>query len=514
MNFCERKSCAWIFATVLTILIVAFSLAFSGCVHAGSEDSVSAVRPISNDALANHIESLSNADSTHYAVFVAYPMENRSEYIYQSSPMRSASMIKVFLLGTAMERVAQGTLSLDQTLTLRGEDKVGGAGVLAGYASGSELTLDTVLRFMITESDNTATNMVIDLLGMDAINDYIQRNGYHDTILRRKMMDYDAIAAGRENYTSVTDLGHFFVRLYDRSCVTPELDDVMLSYLAAQTDTECFPTALPGVMIAHKTGELDGLYDDGGIIYQVGKPFVMVCMTEAYSNRSRAIGTMQQMLLSAANDAGAPASSAQDTGVSEPTDDLENIVIDQSVTWTDEREELTRAYAMQHYGKDITTITPQAVVLHWTAGPTWESAWYQFDPVTRGDDTVNVSSQFLVDRDGTIYRLMPENKMARHTIGYNWCSIGIENVGGEGGEENLTDAQVAANARLIRALRAKYPTIQYIFGHYQQVEARESGLYLENVDGYYSVKSDPGPAFMQKVKEQLAGEELKFFSVR
>lgn len=253
----------------------------------------------SNDALAKQIEALSNADSTHYAVYVSYPLQHRQPYIYQSSSMRSASMIKVFILGAAMERVRDGSLSLSDRLVLRGADKVGGAGVLTGYASGTELSLDTILRLMITESDNTATNMVIDLLGMDAVNAYIREHGYSDTILQRKMMDSAAVAAGRENYTSVRDLGSFFLRLYNRCCVTPELDDVMLSYLAGQTDTKCFPAVLPGVMIAHKTGELGGLYDDGGIVYYGEKPFIFVGMTENYSSRGKAIRTLQQMFLAA-----------------------------------------------------------------------------------------------------------------------------------------------------------------------------------------------------------------------
>lgn len=286
-------------------LLMPIILLFSACASEVSEDvpeetaAGSVVQADENAALAQGIEALSNADSTHYAVFVAYP-EERREYVYQSSSMRSASMIKVFLLATVMERVQQGTLSLDQVLTLHSSDKVGGAGVIAGFPSGTELSLDTVLRYMITESDNTATNMVIDLLGMDAINAYIQRNGYHDTILQRKMMDFKAVNAGRENYTSVADLGHFFVKLYNHSCVSPELDDVMLGYLKEQTDIECFPTALPGVQIAHKTGELGGLYDDGGIIYQEGRPFIMVGMTENYSSRSTAISTLRQMLRVAA----------------------------------------------------------------------------------------------------------------------------------------------------------------------------------------------------------------------
>lgn len=269
---------------------------------AGYGKAAAAASPrVSNDSLAQAVTALSNSDSTQYALFVAYPGENREEYSYQSKQMRSASMIKVFILGTAMEKVRDGQLSLYQNLVLHSYDKVGGAGVLAGYASGTELTLDTVMRLMITESDNTATNMMIDLLGMEEINAYIKRNDYADTILQRKMMDSQAVAEGRENYTSVNDLGHFFLKLYHRNCVSPELDDVMLGYLEGQTDTECFPAALPGVMICHKTGELYGLYDDGGIVYQPGKHFILVGMTENYSSRGRAISILKQMAKAAAN---------------------------------------------------------------------------------------------------------------------------------------------------------------------------------------------------------------------
>ena len=101
--------------------------------------------------------------------------------------------------------------------------------------------------------------------------------------------------------------------------------------------------------------------------------------------------------------------------------------------------------------------------------------------------------------------------MGRHAIGYNWCAIGIENVGGVGGREDLTEAQVAANVRLIRELHRRYPTLKYVFGHYQQVAARASGLYREQVAGYHSVKSDPGPQFMRALCTQLAGDGLQFF---
>ena len=108
--------------------------------------------------------------------------------------------------------------------------------------------------------------------------------------------------------------------------------------------------------------------------------------------------------------------------------------------------------------------------------------------------------------------MMPENKLARHAIGYNWCAIGIENVGGVGNAQDLTEAQLQANIELIRYLHEKYPTIEYVFGHYQQVAARESGLYIEHVQGYYSLKPDPGEIFMRGLRENLEGEGFKFFS--
>ena len=189
-------------------------------------------------------------------------------------------------------------------------------------------------------------------------------------------------------------------------------------------------------------------------------------------------------------------------------------IIYKPVEWTDYREELTREYARMHYDMDITTIEPRAVVVHWTAGDTFESAFKTFYNETLGYDDeglVNVSSQFIVDRDGTIYSLMPETKLARHAIGYNWCAIGIENVGGVGGVEDLTSAQFQANVELIRYLHEKYPTIEYVVGHYQQVEARASGLFIEHVPDYFAGKPDPGKIFMRALREELEGDGLKFF---
>ncbi len=240
-------------------------------------------------------------DGSEYSAYLLYPQKTSTPFLYNSKKWRSASMIKVFMLAKVMEMVRDGELSLEQYLTIDAANQVGGSGILGGYAPGTQLRLKKILELMITESDNVATNMIIDLVGMDNLNEYIRRNNYGDTILQRKMMDSEAVAAGRENYTSVKDLGEIFYKIYNHQCVSPEYDDIMLLYLTNQHDTDCFNTALPGLKIAHKTGGLDGSFDDGGIIYgsQAGD-FILILMSENFMGEDIVIPNMRKVAYFAA----------------------------------------------------------------------------------------------------------------------------------------------------------------------------------------------------------------------
>jgi beta-lactamase class A len=245
--------------------------------------------------LEEKLPGLLGREHEKYAVFAFYPNRDSQPFSYQSRPMRSASMIKVFILEKAMSDVEHQTLSLDETLTLHGSDKVGGAGVFSGWPNGSAIPVRQVLTLMITESDNTATNLMIDRLGMDAINTYIGNHGYSDTRLARKMMDTEAMQAGRENMTSVNDLGRYFTRLWRQEDMSPASRPFMLDCLFGQTDRECFPAAFPEARIAHKTGELDGLYDDGGIILRHDEPLILCIMDDDIFSRYLTIRTMKEI---------------------------------------------------------------------------------------------------------------------------------------------------------------------------------------------------------------------------
>jgi len=142
------------------------------------------------------------------------------------------------------------------------------------------------------------------------------------------------------------------------------------------------------------------------------------------------------------------------------------VIVDKPIVFNEERTELTRTYLLERYGleQESPVISPKMIVLHWTVIPSLEEAFEAFDPATlptwRPDienvSGLNVSSQFMVDRDGTIYSLMPETNMARHVIGLNHCAIGVENVGGTK-ELPLTKAQLKANIWLVEYLTNKYP---------------------------------------------------------
>jgi beta-N-acetylhexosaminidase len=99
--------------------------------------------------------------------------------------------------------------------------------------------------------------------------------------------------------------------------------------------------------------------------------------------------------------------------------------------------------------------------------------------------------------------------MARHCIGLNYESIGVENVGGEGGVDNLTAAQLQANVRLVRYLVKKYPTLQYLIGHHEHNLFEGHPLWREKDETYRTTKTDPGARFMSAVRAAVRDLRLK-----
>jgi len=196
-------------------------------------------------------------------------------------------------------------------------------------------------------------------------------------------------------------------------------------------------------------------------------------------------------------------------------------IVDRPIPFDEERRQLTLSYLMAHHGGEFpddlaaaTTMTPRAIVLHWTGSGSLEGAWNTFAPVRLqgradlvGAGAVNVSTHFLVDRDGTVYRLMPDEQIGRHVIGLNHLSIGVENIG-DGGQFALTDAQVDANAELVRWLVARHP-ITHLLGHHEYRRMERHPYFQELDDGYRTNKADPGDEFMARVRGKVGDLHLE-----
>lgn len=204
----------------------------------------------------------------------------------------AASMIKVPILFAALDAVSVGRHHLEGRCRLD-RPRVGGAGALALMPSVRELTLREVLVLMIAQSDNDATNAVVDLLGAEPINDYIRAGlGARHTVLRRRMMDTVARDAGYENTTTAAELASMLHALRRGDLFSPELTAVALDVLGAQQFREGLPAfLLPEVSSASKTGELPGLRHDAAILARGDRWSVTVALVTGLLDGERDRGT-------------------------------------------------------------------------------------------------------------------------------------------------------------------------------------------------------------------------------
>ena len=192
--------------------------------------------------------------------------------------MVSASMIKLAIAYAFLEQVAAGDFSLTDYYTIQAGDIVGGTGTIGSLGAGASVSYGELVNKMISVSDNTATNILIDRIGMSAVNATAQKLGLNGTLLQRHMMDSEAMAAGTENYVSANDVAVLLEMAYMGTFVNPECSAAVMEALEGQQDYSGILGGLPsGVMFAHKTGTLGTVRHDGGVV-ESEHPFVLVTL--------------------------------------------------------------------------------------------------------------------------------------------------------------------------------------------------------------------------------------------
>ncbi len=210
----------------------------------------------------------------------------------------SASVIKIPILIELMEKVKTHEIALEKIHTITNAEKTGGSGILANAPEGKQLTIRKIAQEMIRSSDNTATNILIREIGMEAVNQNLVKLGMSKTRLNREMMDIEAVKQGRENYINVVEINALMRLIYNKKVATPTLCDEMISMLKNCADTTTIPRNLPkDLIIAHKTGGLPYVRGDAAIIY-TSKPFVISIFIEGFQDLTaaeQAIGDLAEI---------------------------------------------------------------------------------------------------------------------------------------------------------------------------------------------------------------------------
>ena len=226
---------------------------------------------------------------TPYKVHMFVKDMQTNQFIFRErldEPFSSASLIKVPILIAVLDYLDHHNVSIDHVLTITPKDWVD-----FSVISEQQLTSSTIyelLVWMITTSDNTATNVLIDYIGMDTLNTFFRQIGLTHTKIQRKMMDFERLARGVDNSTSAQDMAHLFSCIYERSLLTPVFSQLVIDILCSQRFHECLRRYIvDDVKIAHKTGGLDTVDHDVGIIYSDQQDYCIgVFITEVTQNDS------------------------------------------------------------------------------------------------------------------------------------------------------------------------------------------------------------------------------------
>ncbi|MCA9837598.1 MAG: serine hydrolase [Trueperaceae bacterium] len=241
-----------------------------------------------------------------------YHFASGSSFLHGATEtMRSASLIKLPLLIQTLDRVARGELSLANRYKMTAQDQVGGAGILHTLGEGLEPSLQDLLTLMIIVSDNTATNMVIDLHGIASVNAFMQSLSLSQTRLIGKLQlpperQNEAQKSGLTNATCAADILGLLIRLEQGDLLPPELTALAIGILKRQQFTEALARYLPtdqelyerSVTIASKSGCLRGLWHDAAIVYEGEHPlYALVIMTDGSNDKSYSFEQEGMMLI-------------------------------------------------------------------------------------------------------------------------------------------------------------------------------------------------------------------------
>lgn len=193
----------------------------------------------------------------------------------------AASLMKIPLMVCAFLAEREGIIDLETIYVLKEKDKTPGSGILKSIQSGESFKLIELVEMMICESDNTASNILIDVLGFEYLNQCFKKLGLTQTVLDRKILDNKKRKKGIENFTTSSDMAYLLAKIYKNDLLDKATCEVMLDYLSRQKVKDRIPRYLPkNLTIAHKTGTLQGVIHDVGIVFTDKQDYIICVLTK------------------------------------------------------------------------------------------------------------------------------------------------------------------------------------------------------------------------------------------
>lgn len=218
----------------------------------------------------------------------------------------TASTIKVPILVTLFHKVQKGPLRLEDPVIMTQADQMPGSGILQFFRAPHQLLLVDAAEFMISESDNTGTNLVIDKLGIRTVNNYVDSLGFAHTRLWAKVfqraattIDADSSRKYGLGVTTPLEMAKILALIYRGEAVSPEASKQMVTMLQHQFwGANEIPRYMPpGVKVAHKTGSDDDTRSDVAIVYTPARDYVLVIYTKGNADKSWRIDNEAETLM-------------------------------------------------------------------------------------------------------------------------------------------------------------------------------------------------------------------------
>ena len=234
------------------------------------ESSIQAVDQHLDGVMGVAIEDLSSGD--HF-------------FLHEDEVFAQASSIKITVLADLYLQAEQGKLKLTDLYTVQASDLVPDSDIMNGLTPGvTRITLRDLATMMVAVSDNAATNVLIDRVGMPNVNAMLDSLSLPHTRLRRKMMDLKAASEGRENISTPREMMTLLDAIYHGKVLNKESTADFFKVLSTNKDS-WIPRDLPaGLKIADKPGALEAVRNDSGIVFVEGRPFVICVMTSFLRN--------------------------------------------------------------------------------------------------------------------------------------------------------------------------------------------------------------------------------------